>query len=206
MVRSLSACDAMEIWEEIVADAENGAERLVAEYGDRLLTAAFQFTQNFADAEDLVFRTFAQVIAKIAQYDGRSAFYTWIYRILLNFRRMDLRKRGAHALVFMEQLPDSEDLSPDPAEALAADSEAAEVRDAVARLDETLRTVVVLHYFEEMNLSEIAALLDIPVGTVKYRLFEARKRLARELIQTKFKYAASNENDGTTGQIRRADR
>lgn len=195
----------MEIWEEIGANAEKGAERLVAEYGDRLLTAAFQFTQNSADAEDLVFRTFAQVVAKIAQYDGRSAFYTWIYRILLNFRRMDLRKKGAHALVFMDRLPDRVDPAPDPAEALAADSDAAEVREAVSRLDESLRTVVVLHYFEEMNLTEIAALLDIPVGTVKYRLFEARKRLARELIQTKFKHQASNGNGGTTGQIRRSD-
>lgn len=124
----------MEIWEEIAFDRERGAKRLVGELGDRLLTAAFQITQNSADAEDLVFRTFSQVIAKVGQYDGRSAFFTWIYRILLNFRRMDLRKKGANALVFMEELPEMEDPTPDPAEALALDSSAAEVRAGVARL------------------------------------------------------------------------
>ena len=196
----------MEIWEEIAFDRERGAKRLVAELGDRLLTAAFQITQNSADAEDLVFRTFSQVIAKIAQYDGRSAFFTWIYRILLNFRRMDLRKKGANALVFMDQLPETEDPAPDPAEALALDSSAAEVRAGVARLPEVLREAVVLRYFDGVGVSEIAAAVKIPVGTVKYRLFEARKQLARYLVQTNFRKAASNQNGGKERQVRRADR
>ena len=196
----------MEIWEEIAFDRERGAKRLVAELGDRLLTAAFQITQNSADAEDLVFRTFSQVIAKIAQYDGRSAFFTWIYRILLNFRRMDLRKKGANALVFMEELPETENPAPDPAEALALDSSAAEVRAGVARLPEPLREAVVLRYFEGLSVSEIAALAEIPVGTVKYRLFEARKQLARYLVQTNFRNAASKRNGGTERQIRRVGR
>ena len=196
----------MEIWEEIAFDRERGTKRLVAELGDRLLTAAFQITQNSADAEDLVFRTFSQVIAKIDQYNGRSAFFTWIYRILLNFRRMDLRRKGANALVFMDELPETEDPAPDPAEALALDSSAADVRAGVARLPEPLRETVVLHYFEGMNVSEVAAVAAIPVGTVKYRLFEARKQLARFLVQTNFRNAASNQNGGEKGQIRRAGR
>lgn len=196
----------MEIWEEIAFDRERGAKRLVAELGDRLLTAAFQITQNAADAEDLVFRTFAQVVMKIDQYDGRSAFFTWIYRILLNFRRMDLRKKGANALVFMEQLPETEDPAPDPAEALAIDSSAAEIRAGVAKLPEVLRETVVLHYFEGLGVSEIAAVAEIPVGTVKYRLFEARRQLARLLVQTNFRNAASKQNGGEERQVRRADR
>ena len=196
----------MEIWEEIAFDRERGAKRLVTELGDRLLTAAYQITQNSADAEDLVFRTFSQVIAKVGQYDGRSAFFTWIYRILLNFRRMDLRKKGANALVFMDELPETEDPAPDPAEALALDSSATEVRAGVARLPEPLREAVVLRYFEGLSVSEIAALAEIPVGTVKYRLFEARKQLARYLVQTNFRNSASKQNGGTERQIRRAGR
>ena len=196
----------MEIWEEIAFDRERGAKRLVTELGDRLLTAAFQITQNSADAEDLVFRTFSQVIAKVGQYDGRSAFFTWIYRILLNFRRMDLRRKGANALVFMEELPETEDPAPDPAEALALDSSAAEVRAGVARLSEPLREAVVLRYFDGLSVSEIAALVEVPVGTVKYRLFAARKQLARYLVQTNFRQSASKQNGGTERQVRRADR
>jgi len=196
----------MEIWEEIAFDRERGAKRLVTEFGTRLLTAASQITQSSADAEDLVFRTFTQVISKIGQYDGRSAFFTWIYRILINYRRMDLRKKGANALVFMEQLPEREDPAPDPAEALVLDSSRKEVRAAIAQLPEPLREAVVLHYFEGLGVAEVAQLTEIPVGTVKYRLFEARKQLARILIQTQFKEAASKGVDGSERQIRRADR
>ena len=181
----------MEIWEEIAADPQAGAKRLVAEFGDRLLTAAFQITQNAADAEDLVFRTFARVVERGAGYDGRSAFFSWLYAVMLNFRRMDLRRKGANALVFDGEIPEREDPSPNPAELLALKSDATAVRAAVAELDEPLRTVVVLRYFEDMDVSGIARLTELPVGTVKFRLHKARKILADVLAQTFFKQGAS---------------
>ena len=160
-------------------------------------------TQNRADAEDLVFRTFSQVVSKIDSYAGRSAFFTWVYRILLNFRRMDLRKKGAEALVLTDDLPDGEDPAPDPAEALALRASAAEVRAAVAQLPETLRTAVVLRYFEELDVAQVADALAISVSAAKVRLFAARKRLARLLVLTDFRKGASNHMDGGNGQIRR---
>ena len=192
----------MEVWKEIALDGERGAQRLVAEFGDRLLNAAVQITQNYADAEDLVFRTFTQVIKKISQYDGRSAFFTWIYRILVNFRRMDLRKKGVNTLVYMDELPETEDLAPDPAEVFALLSSAEEVRLAVGRLAEPLREVIVFRYFEDMDVSEIARVLSIPVGTVKYRLFEARRQLARSLTQTRISHLSGRGQDEEDGQIR----
>ena len=182
----------MEIWEEIGADPQMGAGRLVAEYGDRLFTAAFQITQNATDAEDLVFRTFARVVERISMYDGRSAFFSWLYAVMLNFRRMDLRRKGANALVFDGEIPEREDPAPNPAEILALKSEATAVRAAVAELDESLRTVVVLHYFEDMDISEIARLTESPIGTVKFRMYRARKLLADRLAQTFFRQNASN--------------
>ena len=182
----------MEIWEEIADDALAGAERLVAEYGDRLFTAACRIVDSNSTAEDLVFRTLEQAIAHIGQYDGRSQFFSWLYSIMLNFRRMDLRRRGANALVFGEELPETEDPAPDPAEALALQSDAAAIRAAVAQLAEPMRVVVVLHYFEDFDLLDIAQLLGIPLGTVKFRLHSARRTLARILVQTFSVKTASN--------------
>lgn len=181
----------MEIWDEIAADAQTGANRLVAEYGDRLFTAAFRIVQDDMAAEDLVFRTFEQMIRHIDQYDGRSQFFSWMYSIMLNFRRMDLRKRGANALVFGEELPETEDPAHDPAEAISIKSDAAAVRDAVGRLAEPLRAVVTLHYFEDFGLKDIADLLKVPLGTVKYRLHEARKELMKILSPTFSEHGAS---------------
>ncbi len=177
---------------EIACDREKGARRLVLEYGNRLLTAAFQITQNAADAEDLVFRTFDQVVRKIDTYTGRSSFFTWMYRILINFRRMDLRRKGCQILVFPGELPENEDPAPDPAEKMAMDSTRQEVRMAIRQLPESLRTALVLYYYEDLDVSEIAAILETSVGAVKVRLHEARKRLARSLLLTNFKNRASN--------------
>ena len=174
----------MERWEEIAADTQAGAERLVAEYGDRLFTAACRIVDSAATAEDLVFRTFERAILKIGQYDGRSQFFSWLYSVMLNFRRMDLRRRGANALDFNAELPETEDPAPDPADALALKSDAESVRAAISQLAEPLRTVVVLHYFEDFDLKAIASLLDLPLGTVKFRLHCARKELAQRLSQT----------------------
>ena len=174
----------MDIWNEIAENADSGAKRLIAEYGDRLFTAACRIVQDDSEAEDLVFRTFERAIAKIGQYDGRCQFFSWLYSVMLNFRRMDLRRKGANALDFEEELPETENPAPDPAEALALKSDASSVWAAIARLAEPLRTVVVLHYFEDFDLKEIAALLDLPLGTVKFRLYRARGELARMLLQT----------------------
>jgi len=183
----------MDIWTEIAENADSGAKRLVAEYGDRLFTAALCIVQDDSEAEDLVFRTFERAILKIGQYDGRCQFFSWLYSVMLNFRRMDLRRKGANALDFMEELPETEVPAPDPAEALALKSEAASVRAAIARLAEPLRAVIVLHYFEDFDLKEIAELLDVPLGTVKFRLYRARKELAQMLLQTFSGKGSSNE-------------
>ena len=71
--------------EEIVANREIGARRLVAEYGDRLLGASLALCHDRQAAEDLVFRTFEQVVEKISLYDPKQSFYNWCYTILLNY-------------------------------------------------------------------------------------------------------------------------
>ena len=190
----------MYIVQEITCDRENGTRRLVREYGNRLFTAAFQITQNAADAEDLVFRTFDQVVRKIDTYTGRSSFFTWMYRILINFRKMDLRRKGSQLLVFPGELPENEDPTPDPAEKMAADSTRQEIRMAIRKLPESLRAALVLRYYEDLDVSGVAAILETSVGAVKVRLHEARKRLARSLLLTNFKKSASNASEGESGQ------
>lgn len=188
----------MEIWEEIAADANTGAERLIAEYGDRLLTSASFLTGNAADAEDLVFRTFSRVVERISQYSRRSSFYTWIYSIMLNFRKMDLRRRGANALDFTDEPLEAEDPRPSPSESFLMAASADTVRAAVAELPEPLRAVVVLTYFEDMDVNCVSRVLGIAAGSVKSRLFRARRRLAWTIARTEAAERASKMAGGTS--------
>ena len=140
----------MEVWQEIAKNAERGAERLVAEYGDRLYAAATLLCRKNGDVEELVFRTLAQAVGKIRQYKPSGDFFSWLYTILLNFYRME----------------------GDAAE---------EMREMVRQLPPQIRETVILKYFSGMSIEEIATALDIPPGTVKSRLFTAKRILADEL-------------------------
>ena len=182
----------MDIADHIRRDPEEGARRLVSELGPGLYGVALRLVgDDRAAADDLYMRALECAFAKIVQYRGDGLFL-WLRAILVNIRRMDLRRKGANALVFDGEIPETEDLSPDPCEALAAKADAAAVRAAVDRLAEPLRTVVTLRYFEDFDIAEIAEILSIPLGTVKFRLHRARKELAEALTQTIRDETASN--------------
>lgn len=166
----------MEVWQAIRKDAESGAKQLVSEYGDRLFAAAVVLCRNDHQAEDLVFRTFDQAVRKIGQYRPSGDFYNWLYTILLNFLRMDARKKRP-GLVYVGapvDLPPIE--SEAPVESVSRTSDE-DVRRALDALPAPTREVVMLKYFQDMPVERIARLLDIPEGTVKSRLFQARKLL-----------------------------
>ena len=174
----------MEIAEEIKADPEKGARRLIAEYGDRLYDVAFRLCQSEDGARDLVSRTFVRAIERIALFSGGSTIYTWLYAILVNFWRMDLRSRNSEIVSFTDTIPDRPDDRPDPAEALAAKADTEAIREAVAHLPVHSRAVIIFRYFEDMTVPEIAAILKMPEGTVKFRLHKAKKVMRRLLAQT----------------------
>ena len=99
----------MELVDEILADKAAGTRRLVAEYGNRLHETAFRLCGNAADAEDYAFRTLERAVAHIHLFKRQSSLFTWLYEILVNLIRSDMRRKGANALVFQESLPDMVD-------------------------------------------------------------------------------------------------
>lgn len=175
-----------EIWEEIRADREGGARRLVTEYGDRLYAAALLLCANAADAEELVFRTFERAVARIGQYEPRGSFFSWLYVIMLNFRRMDLRRQRPDVVSVgtVADLPETEDTS--LTDALAG-VDAEGIRLALRKLPYVQAEVLVLRFFEGWSLEEIAARSEIPVGTVKSRLHNAKAALRTVLEADGFK-------------------
>ena len=174
----------MEIWEEIKTDPNLGAKRLVVEYGDRLYDAAVRLCLDEDAARELVSRTLLRAIERIDLFQGCSTLYTWLYTILVNFWRMDLRKRNSEKVVFTDEVPDRPDESPDPFEMLASKADAQAIREAVGRLPALYRVVTVFRYFEDMTVPEIASVVGIPEGTVKFRLHKAKAMMRRQLAQT----------------------
>jgi RNA polymerase sigma-70 factor (ECF subfamily) len=150
-------------------DAAGG---LVDRYQKRLFNVALRMLGNAQDAEDVTQTVFLNAFVKLRTYDPRYRFFSWIYRMTVNEALNALKRRKRTVTL--------EDESDIPAPGAAPDR-ATEVQDrvgkALMRLKPDDRAVVVLRHFVSFSYVEIADVLEIPVKTVKSRLFTARERL-----------------------------
>jgi RNA polymerase sigma-70 factor (ECF subfamily) len=166
---------------------------LVARWEEPIRRLCTRMTGDAHRGEDLKQETFARLFTKRAIYQPTGKFSTYLWRIALNIchdelRRVNRRREwmplpGADedADVALELATD--DPTPD---SRAAQSEEGElVRQALLRLPEIYRTVLVLRHYERLKLGEIAETLEIPLGTVNSRMAEALARLTR-LLEPQF--------------------
>ena len=132
---------------------------------------------NVQDAEDVTQAVFCNVFASMQSYDPQYRVFSWIYRMTVNESLNHLKRRKPMVTL--------DERSSIPASAAAAD-DAVEAEDLVARamMDLTTndRAVVVLRHFRFLSYEEIASVLEVPVRTVKSRLFTARERLRVALL------------------------
>ena len=153
-------------------------DRLIAEYGSNLLRLCCLYLRDRAQAEDAVQDTFIKVYEKYASFEGRSSEKTWITSIAVNICRNYLRSpwrrrsAGEDGLYLVEQNPPE---LPDGT-----------VTRAVMKLPSKYREVVLLAYYQEMKLREIAEMLKIPQATAATRLRRARLMLQDELKEWYF--------------------
>ncbi|MEK6644613.1 MAG: sigma-70 family RNA polymerase sigma factor [Planctomycetota bacterium] len=156
--------------------------RLVELYADRVVTVCARMVRDRGVAEDLAQEAFVKAWQSLAGFDGRSTFYTWLYRIAVNLclseRRRPRRVVGAIDDGVMGRAES----------AVARPDEAAEMREehgliltALAELDEEHRAVVVLRDIEGLDYGEIAGILGVARGTVKSRLHRGRMALRERL-------------------------
>ncbi len=169
----------MDIVEELRQNRDSGAKRLVSEYKAGLMSLARRFCVNESDAEELVNATFAKVVDNIDDYLEQSAFFAWMCQILTNLFRESVRRKSNANEFFPGDVPDVADESSEGEVYKALD--ASLLREAIESLPEDIKKAVVLHYFVDMPVRDIAKFLSIPFGTVARRLHLARQILAVKL-------------------------
>jgi RNA polymerase sigma-70 factor, ECF subfamily len=144
------------------------------------------FYRRLADAqqaEELSQETFLVIVQAAARYEARALFRTYLYAIALKILRAHRRKAIFRAAFFVAPTK-----TPDPARQDSTEA-ALLVRQAVAKLDATDREIVLLREFEQLSYAEIADVLQLPVNTVRSRLFRARTAL-RGLLESRAPQAA----------------
>ena len=157
---------------------EQAFAALFHKYKDLVYKTAYLQLANAREAEDALQEVFIKVYKSLDAYDPeKGAFTTWLYRITVNYCFNQRRRRRLPLLSLDKGPPLTSRTLPED----QLDEEAETVQQAVGRLSEKLRAVVILRYYWELPYNEIAQILDIPLGTVKSRLNQALRTLRKEL-------------------------
>lgn len=158
--------------------------RIVDAYQNRVFGFVKRMVANNEDAADVTQEVFVRAFQAFDRFDGRSSLRTWLFRIAHNLCIDRARKHDRSvAESSLDRTPDDEgslevaDSRWDPELLVMNEELAALVERAIQDMSDKLRSVLLLHDREDMPYEEIAATLNVPVGTVKSRLFLARAHL-----------------------------
>lgn len=179
---------------------EEGDQKAYAElmgrYRDSVYYMLLKMVNNKDDAEDLTVEAFGKAFKRLSQYTPNFAFSTWLFRIATNNCIDFIRRKRKNTFSLDRPIEDDEggemvvDIKSetlDPEEHIMKKQKVMMLHDLVDKLKPRYRTLIEMRYFQELSYEEIAAELDLPLGTVKAQLFRAREFLFNVLKNTQGK-------------------
>ncbi len=177
-------------WQDLLLSARKGdmaaLDSLVEKLMPKLYPVCLSMLRNSFDAEDLLQEALIRIMGSLDKFTGKSSFYTWAYRITVNCCLDFFRKEKRKATISLEEKVASGVIAPrtdaaDPAELLEHKEIVERVQSALATVPEIYRDIVILFDISGMSLNEVAEFMNVPVGTVKSRLYRGRKLLGQVL-------------------------
>ncbi len=162
-------------------------DQLIERYQHRLLRYLLFLTGNREISEDLFQETWMRVLLRGSQYNGKARFDTWLFTIARNLVIDLSRKR---AVVSLDELNESSEndrpiefpiTGPSPLDQIQSGEDRAEVNEVLHKLESSSREVLVLRFYEELSLEEIAGVTKAPLSTVKSRLYRGLSALKPEI-------------------------
>ncbi len=184
---------------ELVSRCQGGDmaafELLMGRYQDRVFNVALRMVGRREEAEDITQEVFLRALEHIGRFRHQAQVYTWLFRIAVNLA-ISKRRRGSRVRfvtldaaggggpdgdgeLLGNQLPDRRGESPEMA--ANRNEQGERVADAIGKLDEEFRAVLVLKDIEGFDYQQIGEILELPLGTVKSRLHRARSDLKERL-------------------------
>lgn len=183
--------------EALVRSARNGDmaafEELVARHRDKIYARAYTMMRNEDEAIDLSQEAWVKGWQRLVQFQGESSFTTWMTRIVINLCLDQLRKRKRQRTESIEAMDEDSGgverqmpiVMVNPTAGLEREDLRVRIDEALGKLTEAHRTVLVLHEFEQMEYKNIAKAMNCSIGTVMSRLFYARRKMAALLQDLK---------------------
>ena len=165
-------------------------DQLARRHQDRLVHSLEHMFGSRDDALDVAQQALLLAWRKLSSFRREAGFYSWLYRIARNVAITRARRHRPPS-VSLEQLHDAAGYQPpdrhsesSPEQPLQSSEEVQAVRDALAKISDEFRQPLVLKEIDGFSYDEIAAVLEIPLGTVRSRIFRARQELIEHLKRT----------------------
>lgn len=170
-------------------------ERLVKTYQKMAYNVAYRIMGNEEDAKDMTQEALIKVYKNIKGFRMDASFSTWLYRIVMNTCKDELRKKKMKVISIDQPIDtgdgqmqmDIEDTGLHPDEILISRETQTEVHEALQNVSEKNRIVVVLRDIKGFSYSEISDIIDVPVGTIKSRISRGRQELKAVLMNKRKK-------------------
>jgi RNA polymerase sigma-70 factor (ECF subfamily) len=179
---------------ELVRRARKGDlqayDDLVKRYQERIYATIYHMTSNHEDANDLAQESFIKAFSALKSFKGGSTFYTWLYRIAVNKTINFLKQRKNRTHMSLNDIDFNAEHDSDlialisektPRREAGLNELQIKLNEALLKLSEPHRLVVVLHDVQGQSHEEIAEVMNCNIGTVRSRLFYARQQMQAEL-------------------------
>ena len=154
-------------------------EAVVDKYQQPLFNVAYRFLDCFEDAEDVTQTVFIKAFEKLHTYNNRYKLFSWLYKIAVH-ESLNYRNARKPNQTLNENIV-SKDATPE--KSYNQRELAKNMGDALNRLKDEYRIVIILKHYQDLSYEEMSKILEIPVKTVKSRLFTARQQLREILVQ-----------------------
>jgi RNA polymerase sigma-70 factor (ECF subfamily) len=178
---------------ELIAEFQKGKqssfEELIQRYSNKVFSLASRLTRNTEDAEEVLQDVFVTVFRKIAGFEGKSSFSSWLYRVTVNAAFMKLRKRRQDPSVSLDEILTHVSIVPALKSHENSHVDSVSIRhqmrealeQAISKLPDEYRPVFILRDIDGLTSREVGKILDLTVPAVKSRLHRSRLMLRRKL-------------------------
>ena len=193
--------------EQFKAGSMDAFEEIMSRYQQKVYNLAMRFTRNEEDAEEVLQDVFSTLYRKLQGFEGKSAFSSWLYRVIVNASYMKLRKRKQDHTISMEDLSPTHQFESkteyrDRSDVAAANGELRNrLQGAIDKLPLQYRAVFVLRDVDGLSNQEVSEILSLSVPAVKSRLHRSRLMLRKRLHRFFEDYTGQHVDPAALEQI-----
>jgi len=171
----------LQIIEAVLSGKTSSFEQLINHYKDFVFSLVLKIVRKREDAEEVSQDVFIKAFNSLSNFKGESKFSTWLYRIAYTTAISSTRKKYDYNNQVVSDVDEQRQVEYHPVDNVVAEQRSKYIQRALDSLGSKEKTAIMLYYFEQQTVKEMATILGESVSNIKIKLYRARKKLHEEL-------------------------